>query len=130
MPFTLQVTAVLVVLVTMAENESVSPSNTLPDAGLTVTVMLGGGGGVTFPPPPPPQAARQALTARTKSAIDVEQADRRRCVFALCFVRVCGRGRMFFQMQTKGQREFRTTERLRNHPGKSMRLLRRVERMG
>lgn len=70
MPLTLQATAVLVVLVTVAENESVSPSNTLPIAGLMVTVIAGGGGGgLELPPPPPPQAARITLRARTKSAV-------------------------------------------------------------
>jgi len=102
MPLTLQETPVFVVLVTVAENESVSPSNTLPDVGLTVTVMGGGGGGFELPPPPPPQAPRRTLRARTKSARAMRRADRTRDALVLCFVRVCGGGRMLFATADRG----------------------------
>ena len=101
MPFTLQETVVFVVLVTVAENESVSPSSTLPDVGLTVTVIGGGGGGLELPPPPP-QAARNTLRAITKSAAAVRREDRARAAVGLCLVRVCGRGRIFFANADEG----------------------------
>jgi hypothetical protein len=45
MPFTLQVTAVFVVLVTSAENDCVPPGKTVALVGVTVTLMVEGGGG-------------------------------------------------------------------------------------
>ena len=45
MPFTLQVTAVFVVLVTAALKFCVFPNKTEALAGVTVTVIEGGGGG-------------------------------------------------------------------------------------
>jgi len=106
MLLTLQVTVVFVVLVTEAENESVSPSNTLPEVGLMVTVMRGGGG-VMPPPPPPPQAARHTLRARTKSAVAKLRVNRARRAVALWFDRVCGRGRMIFAKADRGPAQAR-----------------------
>ena len=60
---TVQETAVLEELETVAENGSVPPSNTLPEVGLTEMVMLACGE-VVLPLPPPPQAARDTLRAR------------------------------------------------------------------
>ena len=93
---TLQVTAVLVELETAAENESVSPSNTLPELGLTVMEICGGGGGVVpAPPPPPPQAVRNTLRVKAASAMQNRREEHEHRAVALGFVRVCGRGRMF-----------------------------------
>jgi len=85
MPLTLHETAVLLLLETVAENESVSPSNTLPDVGLTMTEVAGGGGEVE-PPPPPPHAARITLRARTKSAAAGRRVNRVYSALALCLV--------------------------------------------
>jgi hypothetical protein len=49
-PFTLHVTAVFVVFVTVALNASVFPNNTDPLLGATVTTICGGGGGPSEPP--------------------------------------------------------------------------------
>ena len=67
---TVHETAVFVELETVAENGSVSPSNTLPEAGVTVTEIAGGGGGggvVLLPLAPPPQAERATLRAKEVS---------------------------------------------------------------
>lgn len=66
-PFTLHVTAVFVVFVTVAVNVWMFPSKTDALAGATCTVIEGGGGGgggATGPAPPPPQPSVHALTVR------------------------------------------------------------------
>src|SRR4029077_17676662 len=45
MPFTLQLTFVLEVFVTVAKNDCELPNKTDPLIGVTVTLMAGGGGG-------------------------------------------------------------------------------------
>src|SRR5579885_3375140 len=103
MPLTLQVTAVLDVPLTVAEIESVSPSNTLPDAGVMLTVICGGGGGVMEPPPPPPpQAVRETPRARTKSVRRWRATSDARSAIMLGFNRICGRGRMFLTKADRG----------------------------
>jgi len=54
-PFTVQLTAVSVVLLTLALNDVVFPKITDPLFGVTVTWVCagGGGGGAAVPPPPP-----------------------------------------------------------------------------
>ena len=66
MLFTLQVTAVSVVSVTVAVKVSVPPRNTVPLLGVIPTVMEGGGSGgdVTEPAPPPPQPRVHAPAVR------------------------------------------------------------------
>ena len=54
-------------LVTVAEKGNVSPSNTLLDVGLTVTVMGGGGGGIG-----------DASTAAASGEKDTESEDEKR----------------------------------------------------
>jgi hypothetical protein len=56
-PFTLQLTEMSAELETEAVKVSVSPSNTVPEFGVTLISMEGGGGGglATRPAPPPPQ---------------------------------------------------------------------------
>ena len=64
---TLQKTEESEVLVTVAEKESVLPSNTVPELGAMVTVICGGGGGgVELPPGPLAQAARETVRASEK----------------------------------------------------------------
>jgi len=62
MPFTLQVTEVLLAPVTAAVSCRVFPSNTFPLGGMTDTVTLGGGGGgepeLAHPPPQPGKIAK------------------------------------------------------------------------
>lgn len=73
MPFTLQVTVVSVELEIVAANVSVSPSNTTPVVGVTLTEMEGGGGGgcVTEPAPPPrsPESTQPSRGARLPAHI-------------------------------------------------------------
>src|SRR5208283_2517036 len=110
MPLTLQITLVSVELETLAVNASVSPSNTVPELGVTMTWMEGGGGGggVTEPAPPPPQLRVHAPIARRTQT----KANRRTfgavilCVVFLTEVlasRVCGRGRMLSAIEGEGQ---------------------------
>src|SRR5208282_2092887 len=109
MPLTLQNTLVSVELETLAVNASVSPSNTVPGLGVTVTWVEGGGGGggVTEPAPPPPQLRVHAPIARRTQT----KANRRTfgavilCVVFLTEVlasRVCGRGRMLSAIAGEG----------------------------
>ena len=81
---------------TVAENGSVSPSNTDPDWGVMVMVMEGGGGGggATEPAPPPPQPRVHAPAAR-RTAVHKTSRPVGEVFFAMCFVcRICERGRM------------------------------------
>jgi hypothetical protein len=64
-PFTLQVTAVFVVLLTVAENVCSSPSSTDAEDGATLTVMLGGGDCDGPVPTTPPQPRRDATKNNT-----------------------------------------------------------------
>jgi hypothetical protein len=94
----------LVVLVTVAENESVSPSNTLPELGETLTVIAegGGGGGGAEPPPTPPQAARNTPRARAKNAREERGRSRASFALTLCVDRICGRDRILFAKADRG----------------------------
>jgi hypothetical protein len=60
-PFTLHVTAVLLVFVTVAINVVEFPSGTVPAVGDTVTAIWGGGGGCISPPKPCAHPPIQAL---------------------------------------------------------------------
>ena len=92
-----------VALETAALKFNVSPSNTVPELGVTLTLMEGGGdgGGVTEPAPPPPQPRVHAPAARST------MASRHAChagesFFLIPFVsRICGRGRMPLLMQAR-----------------------------
>ena len=70
-PLTLQVTLVLVVLVTVAANCCVAPRKTEAVGGktLTLTVGGGGGGGAGFPPLVPQPIAAPAATIRHRKTI-------------------------------------------------------------
>jgi hypothetical protein len=59
-PFTLQVTAVFVVLPTAATNVCGAPSSTEAETGVTFTVTAGGGGCVGAEPTTPPQPRKDA----------------------------------------------------------------------
>ena len=67
LPFTPQLTAVLVVPVTVAVNCCVPPKGTVAAEGPMLTAMAGGGGGGGGEglPPVAPQPASQALTAQS-----------------------------------------------------------------
>lgn len=68
MPFTLQLTAVLVEFVTAAVRVSEVPNKSEALVGVTVTVTAGGGGGgeaFTEPAPPPTQPGRSDPVARS-----------------------------------------------------------------
>jgi hypothetical protein len=71
MPFTLQVTEVLLAPVTAAVSCRVFPSNTLPLGGVTATVTVGGGGGgepeLAPPPPQPGKIAKAAINPNSKA---------------------------------------------------------------
>lgn len=66
-PFTLQITLVFVVLVTVAVSVCELPSRTERLVGVTDTVMArgGGSGGAVGPAPPPPQPSTFAHAAST-----------------------------------------------------------------
>jgi len=94
--FTLQVTAVSAVFVTVAVNVASFPSTTDPLLGIIVTPIDGGGGGGGEPAPPPPQP-------------NVHAPAMRRGMTAILAVRnlfplLCGRGRIPAAKQAKGQR--------------------------
>ena len=94
MPLTVHETAVFVELETVAENGSVSPSNTLPEAGVTVTEIAGGGGGGgagLLPLAPPPQAARATHGARVVSIQSARRGIAARRMERLWCDRVCER---------------------------------------
>src|SRR5580698_7757496 len=80
-PFTCQVTAVSLVLVTVAVNCCCEPSCTLAVAGETVTVGVTGGVGL-----PPPQAERVRTTSAAAAARIALFITRPRC--SQCFVLV------------------------------------------
>jgi len=64
-PFTLQFTAVFVVLPTVAENVCAAPRRTDAEDGATLTVVLGGGGCDGPVPTTPPQPRRDAMKNNT-----------------------------------------------------------------
>src|SRR6059058_1639846 len=101
MPFTLQLTVVSVVLVTVAVNATWLPSTTEPLSGATLTVMEGGGGGgATAAPPPQPRV--HAPTAR--------RARKPTRVLPRFSAILCGRGRMPCGKQAEGQRNSKGTQ--------------------
>lgn len=96
-PFTLQLTLVFVVLVTVAVSVNWFPSRTVLAGDVRVTVMDGGGGGggATVPAAlhPDTQAAAERSAAKTAlTALD-------------SFLSLGGRGRMPSPKQAKGQRK-------------------------
>ena len=96
MPFTLQLTVVSAVLVTVAVNVTWLPSKTELLGGVTLTVMEGGGGGGGATAPPPPQPSVHAPAAR--------RARKVARVLLRFSLMLCGRGRMPYAKQAKGQR--------------------------
>jgi hypothetical protein len=92
--FTLQLTVVSVVLVTVAAKVTWLPSTTEPLGGTTLTVIEGGGGGAAAPPPPQPRVHAPAARRARKPTR----------VLARLSGMLCGRGRMPFKKQAKGQR--------------------------
>jgi hypothetical protein len=97
-PFTLQLTAVSDVFVTVAVKVAWFPSTTDPFAGFTVTSIAGGsGGGGDVPPAPQPKV--HAPSARTAMTTIVAVQD--------FFPLLCERDRMPSQKQAKGQRKAR-----------------------
>jgi hypothetical protein len=111
MLFTLQLTLVLVVFVTVAANVCEFPRSTDTVVGVTVTVIEGvgggGGGGITSDPVAPPQpGSPHAESIRTTSrkgwAVRAKLASP---PIHSTFVAICVRGRMLGGMQAKGQRK-------------------------
>jgi hypothetical protein len=111
MPFTLQLTAVLVEFVTVAVRVSEVPNKSEALVGVTVTAMAGGGGGgeaLTEPAPPPAQPIESNPAARHRKNSNAELR-----VFEILecesvhrtFAEFCARGRMQGGMQAKGQRK-------------------------
>ena len=105
-PFTLQVTAVFGVLVTVALKFCMFPNKTDPLVGVTETMMEGGGGGggVALEPPPQPSIQRGALRG-AKNAAQARIAWPRRLGLRVRVVSFGVRGRMQGGMQAKGQRK-------------------------
>ena len=106
---TLQITVVSVELETLAVNASVSPSNTAPGLGVTVTWMEGGGGGggVTEPAPPPPQLRVHAPAARRTLAKTSRRTHDSGILWVMFLteilaLRVSERGRMFCAIAGEG----------------------------
>jgi hypothetical protein len=99
-PFTLQLTTVSVVFVTLAVNVVVFPSSTDPLFGATVTTMAGGGGGGGSTPelaPPAPQPCVHATV--------VSSATNTVLVNPNFSAPSCARGRIPSAKQAKGQRK-------------------------
>lgn len=116
-PFTLQVTAVFVVLATMSVKASEFPSKTEELDGEMLTAIegeVGGGGGGTVADPPPPHPISHKLENRSCSA---SNASALLCVIVemrpLVSISKCERGgRMPGGMQAKGQRKLRQELRI------------------
>jgi hypothetical protein len=96
MLFTLQLTLVLLVFVTVAVNVNWFPSRTVLAEDLTVTAMEGGGGGGGATAPPPPQPSVHPPVVRRAMTIALALLN--------SFPLLCGRGRMPCAKQAKGQR--------------------------
>lgn len=94
-PFTLQLTAVSVVFVTVAAKVAWPPSTTDPFAGFTVTSIAGGGGGGCCATPAP-QPIVHVPSLRSAMTTIVAVVD--------FFPLFCERDRMPSQKQAKGQR--------------------------
>src|SRR5271165_2021917 len=94
-PFTLQVTAVFVVLLTEALKLCVLPKSTMPLFGETMTAICGGGGGG---PPEPLLCEHPEMLATTTSAASSQTASVAPCcsgnAAAALAVLVCVRGRI------------------------------------
>jgi len=95
-PFTLQLTAVSVVFVTVAVKVAWPPSNADPFAGFTVTSITGGGGGGSDAPPAP-QPIVHVPSARSAAIAIVAVLD--------LFPLLRERDRMPSAKQAKGQRK-------------------------
>jgi hypothetical protein len=100
-PFTLQLTAVSDVFVTVAVKVAWFPSTTDPFAGFTVTSIAGGGGG-GGDAPPAPQPSVHAPSARSAMTTIVVVVD--------LFPLLGERDRMPSQKQAKGQRNIGNSE--------------------
>ena len=115
MPFTLQLTLVLVVFVTVAANVCEFPSRTELLVGVTETLMAGtggGGGGATDTELPRPQPCSQVPALRiTRKHIAGRalHAEFSRPFVRFAFAAFCVRGRMHDGMQAKGQRKEETS---------------------
>jgi len=97
-PFTLQLTAVSVVFVTVATNVAWPPSRTDPFVGLTITSIAGGGGGggdSDEPAAPQPSVRAPSLRSAMKTIVVVLDL----------FPLLRERGRMPSQKQAKAQRK-------------------------
>ena len=111
MPFTLQLTFVSEVFVTVAENDCELPNKTDPLIGATVTLMAGGGGGggdVAGPVSPLPQPISHvptAITMRSCKAPCVVRSRVFRPSMHFALAPFCVRGRMQGGLQAKGQRK-------------------------
>jgi hypothetical protein len=104
-PFTLQMTTVSVVFVTLAENAAVFPSSIEPFFGATVTTMEGGGGGGGSTPelaPPAPQPCVHATVVSNETRTILVNPN-----FAASS---CPRGRIPSAKQAKGQRKMESRE--------------------
>jgi hypothetical protein len=102
MPLTLQETEVSEVLETVAEKESVLPSNTVLELRAMTTAICSGGAVVVPPPPTLPHAARERARAKRKTARAVWRGKRGLRVERPCFERVCERGRMEIAIADEG----------------------------
>jgi len=89
-------------LATVAEKESVLPSNTVPELGAMVTVICGGGGVVEPLPPPLAQPEMATPRARRRIVRAVRRWTKRLRVEELCSKRDCERGRMVFAIADEG----------------------------
>jgi hypothetical protein len=111
MPFTLQLTAVLVEFVTVAVRVSEVPNKSEALVGVTVRAtagVVGGGEALTEPAPPPTQPSKSSPAARHRKngnaelsvleILECESVHRTHAEF-------CERGRMQGGMQAKGQRK-------------------------
>jgi hypothetical protein len=103
-PFTLQLTVVSVVFLTVAVKVSILPSNTEPLGGAIDTVICGGGGGggwTKAAPPAQPQVQEHSARSATNTILGSED-----------FLFFCWEGcRMPSELQAKGQRKSRGRDR-------------------
>ena len=121
MPFTLQLTLVLVVLVTVAVSVNWFPSRTVLTGEVTVTVMEGGGGGCGATVPPALQPDNQAAAERRAAKTALTALD--------SFLSLCGRGRMPSREQAKDQRK-KNRHLCRRKPGATSSVRKSVRNKG
>jgi hypothetical protein len=105
-PFTLQVTVVFVVLVTVALKFCMFPNKTEALVGVMVTVMEGGGGGGGVAPGPPPQPDMPKVALRSTRNCSPASDGWAECSrWGVQVVWLGVRGRMQGGMQANGQRK-------------------------